>query len=258
MKRFLLLAALLGSAGGDALAWRQPPQGREVVTKLKDFFRPLKHDIKKSVAAVTMPVLLCTTLLQGCAIRYPESNEKLVRGIQQGIAVTTALTTAVMLIVATSDDIDTSETLLYTLIPASIFVVDLVWMGSTEFYNSYGNLAVLPGREMPTRDVRLASYLRKHLTTETYNSLLTASAGKSGWVAIPTTREELFADVDPLAGLVTSIEEAHAFYYGKHVGGLGMQDRVFELDTVKYNGTEATQPLAKDEIFSVFELTTEE
>ena len=37
-----------------------------------------------------------------------------------------------------------------------------------------------------------------------------------------------------------------------------MQDRVFELDTVKYNGTEATQPLAKDEIFSVFELTTEE
>ena len=265
MKRFLL-AALLCSAGGDALAWRQPPQVRGVVTKFRDFFRPLKHDIKKSVAAVTVPVLLCATMLQGCAIRYPASNKQLVRGVQEGIAIAAGAATIGMLITAGvgtnnqwKDEIDVSKTLRYTLIPVSVLIVDGLWAASTEFYDSYGNLAVLPGKEGANRDVELPSYLREHLTPETYNSLLTASAGKSGWVAIPTTREELFADVDDThwRDLVTSIEEAPAFYYGKRVE-LGMKDRVFELDTVKYNGTEATQPLAKDEIFSVLEITTEE
>lgn len=276
MLRFVLpvVIVLVISTSSDAAtrggALQQRLQG--MATQVRDFFRSSagRHaGWQQTVAGIAIAGLVCTSL-SGCAVKHSTENKKAVQAWQETILLLSSATTLGMLMTVGRETEDWERDAygkgLYTfrydprylLIPVSVFFADILWMNSTVYVKPEEQSLVKPQEQdalaQNTHDAQaLQAYLREHLTPPEFHRLAANSPNtEDTWVAIPTTAEYV---EEPQWGLVKSIENAEAIYYGKFTEGVA--GRVLKLDAVKHTGSDSVQPLPAAAVFVVEGLEAE-
>ena len=225
-------------------------------TRVKDFFVPSAgrySGLQNVVAGLAIVGIACMGLnLNGCTVKYKEEDRQAIQAWQNLLIVTGVLGTITLASLAPRETEPweriedhrigvwtTRFNPAYIVIPVTTTIGGIMWNKSTLYVSPNGTTktaqeqlqqqATYAINSQTDRDVR--TYLREHLTPATYRHVFANPAHRDGWIAVPTNAE-LFADKkDPLAGVVTSLEQANTIYYGY------MTDpAVFTLDALKHKG----------------------
>ena len=235
---------------------------------VKNFFVPSAgrySGLQNVIAGLTIAGMACMGL-NGCSVKYKEEQRPQIELLQNvgkwGGGIATAFMLASTVYIRQEEwhhsydrarkyrFFRTDTKPLYILIPLSIFAASHLWDASTLYVQPDGSIQAATPEPRDTLvvsdDIDLRNYFREHLTPSTYRHVFSNPAYEDGFVAVPTNAELFIDKEDPLAGLVSSLEQADTVYYGRMT-----EPAVFALDALKHKGESKIQLLVEEHTLSV-------